>query len=401
MTMHNTQQDNRVHGFVYDPIAFAGGSKVATAEMLTVCGDKNVRFTILTSTPSSWSHIKKSNPDTSIISLANWSFLSQANGIRYWFAQLYFASMIFFTLLRIKRIDYAVGASGPGIDMALYICRLMLHFPIIQLIHGPVAPSRAIGYCLSQAKKVFYLESTYQSIVNALYAYFSLTTDPGQNCAMAKLSIDDSQLQVFTNGISQSQWPVSACYQSKRIFWAASLLEWKGLDILLSAIDPKFTHSHLVADICYIRPTSTQLGVSELPKNWSNVSLYESPSNLDQIRSQCGVFVSTSDNEPFGLSILESLAAGLSVVIPEDGAYWDKKLTHGVNCLKYNPRDELSLRTTLELLQRSTELRASLSIEGKRIAECYRAERCYAHITKCLLTGRTELSHMQNTLGVH
>ncbi|MBF4438182.1 glycosyltransferase, partial [Vibrio anguillarum] len=59
------------------------------------------------------------------------------------------------------------------------------------------------------------------------------------------------------------------------------------------------------------------------------------------------LFVSTSQQEPFGLSILEALAAGMCVIIPEDNAYWDSLLTHELNCLKYAANDVSSLAETL------------------------------------------------------
>ncbi|WP_394251023.1 glycosyltransferase family 4 protein [Vibrio profundi] len=399
MIMFTQKKALPVHGFIYDPIAFAGGSKVATSEMLLVCKDSDVEFTILTADPSSWSQVQKHVPNTRIIRLPYFAFLCHANGLKYWLSQLYLMTVLLITFIRIKPIDYAVGASGPGIDMALYLCRFIMRFSVIQLIHGPVAPSRSIGYCLSQAKHVYYLDSTYQSICNALYAYFSLTSDPEQNRTLANFSFTSGQMRAFTNGISQLHWPSQASFQSERLFWAASLLEWKGLDIFVSAIDSKFSGLSFTADICYIRPTSTKLAVSELPKNWDNVRLYESPDNLDTIRSQCGIFVSTSDNEPFGLSILESLAAGLSVVIPSDGAYWDQKLTHGENCIKYTPRDELSLRSELGKLVQNTDLRASLSIGGQKITEQYRAELCYAAIAESLTTRRSYVSHQSHDFG--
>ena len=64
----------------------------------------------------------------------------------------------------------------------------------------------------------------------------------------------------------------------------------------------------------------------------------------------CGIFVSTSMNEPFGLSILEAMAAGLCVVLPADGAWWDQHLIDGVDCIKYQPNDPDDLaRALMEL----------------------------------------------------
>ncbi|MEI8597440.1 glycosyltransferase [Vibrio sp. M60_M31a] len=120
-------------------------------------------------------------------------------------------------------------------------------------------------------------------------------------------------------------------------FWAASLLKWKGLETLIKASKRAAISQSVVLNVCYIRPVDTCLPISNAPVLLSHTIWYEDPENLDDIRSQSNIFVSTSCNEPFGLSILEALAAGMCVVIPSDGAYWDKTLTHNENCIKYQP----------------------------------------------------------------
>lgn len=397
-TFSKTSNHTPVHSFVYDPIPFAGGSKVATAEMLQSCHHNKTQFTILSADGDSWAKLSK-HGNCRILSLPKWKFLTKTQGLGYWFAQLCLVSFILFTMLRVKRIDYAVGASGPGIDMAIYLANLFSQYSIIQLIHGPVAQSRSIGYCLTKAYKVFYLKSSEQSKTNSIYHYFTLTNDPVQNQILARFSMDKEQYHPFNNGIAQCNWPSTSSFQSTRVLWAASLLKWKGLDVLLEAINPAHNEEPIETDICYIRPTSTEIEVSSLPENWANVSLYQSPSNLDQIRSQAGIFVSTSIEEPFGLSILEALAAGLSVVIPEDGAYWDKVLTHGINCMKYSPRSANALRETLNTLTHDSNLRASLAIEAKNIATGYHAEQCYAEICQCLSTPKANLSFEHQSRG--
>ncbi len=131
----------------------------------------------------------------------------------------------------------------------------------------------------------------------------------------------------FVNGLSSKRSPKQANPISNRVFWYASLLKWKNVDLLLDAM--KLDDScHLNATICYIKPNIEGVECSEPDFNQSNISWHESPENLDELRAQCGVFVSTSNNEPFGLSILEALAAGMCVVIPHDDSYWDRVLTH-------------------------------------------------------------------------
>ncbi|MNC49516.1 hypothetical protein D3C75_986990 [compost metagenome] len=44
------------------------------------------------------------------------------------------------------------------------------------------------------------------------------------------------------------------------------------------------------------------------------------------------------------------MAAGLCVVIPADGAWWDRHLTDDVNCRKYQPNDPGDLARVLASL---------------------------------------------------
>ncbi|MGL4601128.1 MAG: glycosyltransferase, partial [Plesiomonas sp.] len=166
-----------------------------------------------------------------------------------------------------------------------------------------------------------------------------------------------------------------------KIFWAASILKWKGLDLLLNVLQQAAVESQKETvwetEICFLRPKDITLPVTQIPRAISNVRWHEEPDNLDQIRSTCTVFISTSKNEPFGLSILEALCVGLCVVIPEDGAYWDQKLEHGVNCLKYQPNNSEALLQCLKQLQQQPALIRELGLAGEQVAAAFRAEVVY------------------------
>lgn len=104
------------------------------------------------------------------------------------------------------------------------------------------------------------------------------------------------------------------------------------------------------------------------------MSWHESPGNLDDIRANASIFVSTSRREPFGLSILEALAAGLCVVIPRDGAYWDRTLTDGVSCVGYRSGDPDDLNEKIRYLLENRDVTRRSAKGGQEVAARYRAE---------------------------
>lgn len=244
----------------------------------------------------------------------------QEQGIAYFLSHLWIAFFVLITRLRLGRIDVALGASGPGVDLALYLVKPLLGFRIVQLVHGPVARSRTI------------------------------------RCQVVR--------------------PV--------IFWEALLLKWKGLDTLLQAARTVDVENRPPTHICYIRPKKTALPVSLAPVVLEAVCWHEAPKDLDQLRAEANIFVSTSECEPFGLSILEAMAAGHCVVIPADGAYWDRILKQGVDCLKYRPGDSADLAGKLDFLNNNLAQIKRLGEAAFKVASQYRASQCYAPIKKAL-----------------
>lgn len=136
--------------------------------------------------------------------------------------------------------------------------------------------------------------------------------------------------------------------------------------------------------ICYIRPRDTNLELGPEPTEIDRVQWYESPSNLDHIRAGCSLFVSTSKKEPFGLSILESMAAGLAILIPRDDAYWDRKLEDRKHCLKYRAGDPEDLALKILYLLQNPGLIEKLGQQSRLLARQYQAERVYGEILRCL-----------------
>lgn len=357
------------HILVIDPTAFPGGSKIATENILKIINKNDFMVNVLTSDTCSW---KSENINT--VNLHEFSFLSrQELGVSFFIRHLFIALNILFLRLRYGSIDVALGASGPGVDLSIYLIQPLLRFKIVQLIHGSVACSRTIGKCLMTASSVHYLDST----------------QPSLSSALIRASGDDHHLETdrfkaFKNGLPKSNWPSPCQYEVPVLFWAASLLKWKGLDTFLNALNIKGDIQPHETNICFIRPKDTSLESSIAPVDTNNVNWFETPDNMDEIRRQSNIFVSSSHKEPFGLSVLEAMAAGHVVIIPEDGAYWDKVLTNEENCIKYQPGNEIDLNAKINYICENKKRLEEIGKKAAIIALEYNAEHQYSEIVTSL-----------------
>jgi len=199
------------------------------------------------------------------------------------------------------------------------------------------------------------------------------------------------------NGLPDHAWPSRCQHERPVIFWAASLLKWKGLETLLNALKRIEPRARPETQICYIRPKETQLPVSDAPIVIDAVHWHENPAHLDEIRTTANIFVSTSHNEPFGLSILEAMAAGHCVLIPADDAYWDRTLKNGIDCIKYRPGDTLDLANKLHAISGDMDRIRSLGNAAAKIASGYRAKIRYAAIVDSLQEKESPLEDRQTT----
>lgn len=371
---------------VIDPIPFTGGSKKATSCMLKLLGS-SCKYTIFTMDPTSWQGL---DARFHSLWLPGW-LMSQDRGLLYFLKFLLIAIQVLLKWPAVRHNQLFLCASGPGIDLASYLVRAVCHRPLMQLIHGPVAASRTIGRCLDSADAVHYLPGCKASIHAALARVEHCSTH-----------MDEPKYMEMINGLAEQDWPANANLNSTppKLFWAASLLKWKGLDLLLDAIRGS---DRLLADICYIKPKDIDLPQSQLPANSGRVTLHHQPDNLDEIRAGCQIFVSTSHHEPFGLSILEAIAAGQCVVIPADGSYWDKELTDGTNCIKYQAGNSEDLSIRLESLYDNPHQVREIGLCAMFISRNYHAETVYlpqVNAIKAMLVKAQSPLHHHHKVGL-
>jgi len=361
--------DKRI--LIFDPVPHKGGSKKVIQSILSMCPSDFTIF-VVSNDKTSWLQ-----EDVNFLPLYCFTWLTnRTSGIGYFLKQFIYSVILLCYFIRFGKFSKTVGISGPTVDFSLYITKLFVSSDVVQLVQGDVPTTRLSGYALTKSMAVFYLTSTKYSLVNAL------------NCINSANSFDSEKYQAFDNSVDPNIISLRKQKKPVGILWAASLLPWKRLDVFVEAFKELALLKALkttpyFGSVCFISPTAREV-VTPI-KQLNNVSYYKDPKNLDEIRSTSSIFVSTSIKEPFGLSILESMVAGLAIIIPKDNAYWDTQLTHGVNCMKFEANNSKSLYLTLLNLINDKCLREKISNNGQKFAQRYTDVKCYSHILKSIL----------------
>lgn len=361
---------------IYDPVPFKGGSKKV---MQTIVAElpSNIEVWVISNDKESWCDSCNIN----FIPLLSPRYLqNKTTGILFFLKHLIYLVSLLTNMMKLKRFTKIIGFSGPSVDFSLYLLTELINIDIIQLVQGDIANSKVSSFGLTRAKQVFYLPSTHSSIAQTLKSHSH------------NESITKKKFKPFINGINCSAIKAkdTTNKNSDKIgfLWAASLLKWKRVELFISALS-KLNNNHknldkYFASVCYIEPkTDAYFDIANLDKI-ENIHWYADPSNLNDIRATSSVFISTSEHEPFGLSILEAMAAGLAIVIPADNAYWDQHLTDGYDCVKYDPNDIESLVQALTQLINEPIYLLNLAQQAKRSAQQYCHLRCYSQILNCI-----------------
>lgn len=351
-----------------DTIPFAGGSKIATSRMLASLAQDPTHIHVLTTSPSCW----RTTPYTQH-RLYEFGALRQAqSGGLFVLRHALLALQVLWHIIRIRKVVLVAGCSLPSNDFALAITKKMSRIEWLQCIHGPVYPSRLNARLLQYVDYLFYLPSALSSLNETL----ALKDTNMQELSQKTLS------HPFINGVPLTEYQTNQApaHLSMQVLWAASALRWKGLDLFIDALQRFDDTSRPDTHICYIRPTQIDMPVSAVGIPLAQVNWYESPDDLAGIREACQIFVSTSTGEPFGLSILEALASGLCVVIPEDNAFWDMELVDQKHCVKYQPNDPHSLYMVLSQCLANPQTTRDIGAKGREVAQRFDAKTTYAQM---------------------
>lgn len=270
----------------------------------------------------------------------------------------------------------AIANNTPQANAALYFARGSER--IFQYIRGPFYSSKLASMLLEQAERIFCVGDV--------------------ATASAVLSVRDaSRVSQITEGLSASQWPSPIEHDATRWMWAATLMRWKGLELMLEAYEQLDPEARPPLDVCYI-PVSESEGAGSIPSHLPRgVMLHESP-DIDRVRRAANVFIHTAlAPEPFGRVILESMAAGLCVVVPDEGGAGEQ-VTHGVSGLRYKARSVNSLTQTLRaLVERPAQIaqmgrRASKLASGRSASVAFAEllDACTDRGSRCVAPGKTE-----------
>lgn len=360
---------------IYDPVPFKNGSKTV---MKTIVAElpSSIDVWVISNDENSW---RDSN--VHFVQLFSPPFLqNKTTGILYFIKHFIYLFSLISNMMKLKRFRKIIGFSGPCVDLSLYLLNELVHIEIIQLIQSGIINSRITDFGLKRANQVFCLPSTYHSILQAL--------KPQNNDNYTT----NKKVTPFLNGITNSTSKPKESNDKIGFISAASLLRWKHLELFIEAVNKlnntyEITHTNAnkySARVCYIQPQSdAYLNINILNKV-NNIYKDMNPKNLNSISANSSIFISSSKGKPFGLSILESMAAGLAIVIPADNAYWDQHLTDGYDCVKYAPNNMESLSQALTRLANDPTLLSKISQQAELSAQQYYNLQCYSQILKCI-----------------
>lgn len=234
--------------------------------------------------------------------------------------------------------------NAPGDNAAAYAAARAMGVPIAQYLRARPGEGRTAAALLSAADHVFAV---------------------GAEAHAAAAAARPRGVTRVAEGLDPARPVTPRVPASGAWLWAASSAAWKGWDLFRDAVSRIETLVPPI-NVC-VAPTAGSDSV--LPAAAPGVVLH-APERLDAVRAHSLVHVHTALlPEPFGRAVLESAAAGLCPIVPDEGgpAEW---IAHERNGLLYRARSAESLAAVLAHVARHPGDAAAL---GARAAESARA----------------------------
>jgi len=254
--------------------------------------------------------------------------------------------------------DVLLANNAPAPNLACAIVARALDIPRIQYVRGAFHNGQLARTVLSDAAAVFAVGGEVHALL--------------------------PQAIRLSEGLSRSQWPSPRHAHTSRRFWCSTLTPWKGISLLRSAL-------HQVpgegADVCAADLLAWGSPQS-IEGHWApgcEVHRNASQELIDGLRARCGIYVHTSlQPEPFGRSVLESMAAGLCPLVPDEGGPAEFVMHEG-NGLHYQARSQESLVHALQRLDASPALREHLGSKAAESARSFQAGLVFEPVVRALL----------------
>ncbi|MCY9851287.1 glycosyltransferase [Vibrio mediterranei] len=370
------------HIVVFDAYSTKDNDTLALHSLLRQLGNESVQISVLAAKASHWARLKDYEIPLQIYSLPFPIDSKKRLSITDWFKSFCQLCYCLYFLTSLPKVHLMLSFSQPQMALPVYWLRVCLGYALVHLVYSKLYDSATNLWCLTKATKVFYLAGT---------------EELNRHLLQQSNTLKDENWQSFQSGITIADWPTVRKTADSRIFWAGDLNQ-DLIEHLLTAVAQ--VPRPIDGDICYYSQSLLKSAdkSTSIPRPIKGLHWYQGWRNIDEIRQQCSIFVSTAPDESANLLILEAMAAGMCPVIPRDNGYWGRVLSDGYSCLKYNGNEPSSLAKVLHHCYKDPFSRDAIAVEAMKVAQCYDAEKSYRPITTYVLATcnsilELELSH--------
>lgn len=158
----------------------------------------------------------------------------------------------------------------------------------------------------------------------------------------------------------------------------------KGQHIVLQAVKTLFSRG-IQAKALVIGAAMDEEYLRDLQKRYAQIGVFTGfTRDVQTLMQLCDVMVLATDNETFGLVLIEAMMCGVCVVASNSGGPLEI-IDHGQNGMLFETFDSDDLAKTLEGLYHNPVLRNKLAIAGKEKSSiCFDSEKQFEHLYQIL-----------------